>query len=628
MKRVFTVPTMAAWAAAATLSCSGGGTSGPACPPGLVPQGNICVAPSDAGPVGYDDGGPNEQDGAPGTIDAAQQHPDQGGMDLLPQERDLAAVDAAQQRADQGGADLPPRERDQGIVDAAQQHADQGSPDLLPQDRDLGAVDAAQHHPDLGSPDLLPQDRDLGTVDAAQQNVDQGSMDLPPQDGGLGTVDGMEPEKDLGMVDAPPAPPSITVMAFDDNFAGHTGFANFGGATNAISVDSTTWYEGQASLKIEVPSSGYTGGAIVASEHRDLSRVDVLTFWAKASSAGTLDKVGFGNDATSETYSVEYEDLELTTTWRQYVVPIPNPAVLTATKGLFHFAQGASDHPFTIWIDEIRLEKLAGGAIGAPSASIANANANLQIGQTTTVEIATSGVTVHGVTLELKTPPVYFTFRSSDTSVATVDSSGTVTAHAPGDATITAELGPVKASGELTVRVTTGAGGPSAAPVPPGLASDKVISLFSDAFDDVGVDTWSTSWDLADVDDVFIDGNATKIYTNMEFAGIEFHANVSTIDASQMTHFHIDVYLPAAVSFGVKLVDFGADRGHLGGDDSEHELLFDENTSPPLTSGRWVSLDLPLTLFSKLKGRNALAQIILSSTTPTVYVDNVYFYRN
>lgn len=166
------------------------------------------------------------------------------------------------------------------------------------------------------------------------------------------------------------------------------------------------------------------------------------------------------------------------------------------------------------------------------------------------------------------------------------------------------------------------------APAPtPTYAAANVISLFSDAYTNVPVDTWSAVWDQADVADIQIDGNNTKLYSNLVYAGIEFTS--SPINATNMTHFHMDIWThdPTAMPaiFKIKLVDFGADGAYAGGDDTEHELTFDATTTPALVSDAWISFDIPFTAFTGLTNRGHLAQMIISGDPNTVYVDNVLF---
>ena len=166
---------------------------------------------------------------------------------------------------------------------------------------------------------------------------------------------------------------------------------------------------------------------------------------------------------------------------------------------------------------------------------------------------------------------------------------------------------------------------PAPAPTHP---AHRVTSLFSDVYEDVHVDTWSAPWDQADVADVAIRGDAMKKYTGLVFAGIEFTSQ--TIDAGGRSHFHMDIWTPddtdAPAAFRVKLVDFGADGGFGGGDDTEHELAFTADTDPALATAEWVALDIPFSAFENLAARDHLAQMIISGDPNTVFVDNVYLY--
>lgn len=161
-----------------------------------------------------------------------------------------------------------------------------------------------------------------------------------------------------------------------------------------------------------------------------------------------------------------------------------------------------------------------------------------------------------------------------------------------------------------------------AAPTPTQNAAN-VISLFSDAYTDVPVDTWRTDWSAATLEDVLIDGNPTKKYSSLDFVGIEMVAN--QLDITTMTYFHLDVWSPNFTLLGVKLVDFGPDGAFGGGDDTEHQVDF-----PSLPQTSWNSLNIPLTEFTGLTGREHIAQIILvgqPSGTTTIYIDNMFFHK-
>ncbi len=171
---------------------------------------------------------------------------------------------------------------------------------------------------------------------------------------------------------------------------------------------------------------------------------------------------------------------------------------------------------------------------------------------------------------------------------------------------------------------------PTVAAPSPTYPAASVVSLYSDAYTNVNVDTWSADWDDAEVADVQIAGNNTKLYTNLVFAGIEFTSQ--TVNASDMTHFRMDIWTPdptdSPAIFKIKLVDFGANGSFAGGDDVEHELTFSASTTPALATGSWVSFDIPLSNFTNLVTKGHVAQlIIVGEPLPTVYIDNVLFHK-
>ncbi len=185
-------------------------------------------------------------------------------------------------------------------------------------------------------------------------------------------------------------------------------------------------------------------------------------------------------------------------------------------------------------------------------------------------------------------------------------------------------------SGALTVFVDNiyfyndgamGATAPTTAAPTPTVAEADVISMFSNAYTNVTVDTFRTDWSDATLEDVMVEGDDVKKYSALNFVGIETVAN--QIDATSMTHFHTDIWTADATEFRIKLVDFGPDGAFDGGDDVEHEITI---ASP--AQNQWVSLEIPLSDFTGLTNKANIAQLIYSGNPSggfTVYVDNIYF---
>lgn len=433
-----------------------------------------------------------------------------------------------------------------------------------------------------------------------------------------------------------PADYPVDPEVFIDGFSSGLDYAAFGGSkVTAFDVVTDVKYKGTRSMRIEVPDfedplGAYAGGAYFTNVGRNLSGFDALTFWAKASQPANIDIVGIGNDLGQSKNLATITGLAVNTNWKKYIIPIPDPGRWTAERGMFFYSEGPENNKgYTIWFDEVQFEKL--GTIAYPRPFILNGQDQTTIaavGQTLNIgDIYVLFNMPDGTDERVNVSPTYFTFISSDESVATVNENGQIKVIAMGTAKVTAKFGSIDATGSITVNVEEL---PDPAPVPT-VPAANVISLFSNAYTNVPVDTWATGWlySTAVLTELQINGDDVKLYTNLNFNGIEFASQ--TIDATQMTHFHMDIWTPNSTTppkaFKVLLVDFGANGVFGGGDDVSHELTFTANTNPPLATKEWVQLDIPLSAFTGLTTRQHLAQLVISGDLPTVYVDNVYFYK-
>ncbi len=214
-------------------------------------------------------------------------------------------------------------------------------------------------------------------------------------------------------------------------------------------------------------------------------------------------------------------------------------------------------------------------------------------------------------------PVPQITLATPSNQMATVTSITQATSI-PGDATVlvTAANGTTTATYTISYFYNSPA---TAAPTP---TNTNVISLFSDAYTDVNVDDWNTSWSQAAYVEDTIAGNPTKKYTLLGFNGIE--TTSEPVNASGMTYLHLDVWTPNITTLNVKLVSFLGD-GNMGPNgDSEANL----NLSPTL--GQWNQFHIPLIDFTNagLASLDDLNQYILTSTpfgSGILFLDNMYF---
>ena len=424
---------------------------------------------------------------------------------------------------------------------------------------------------------------------------------------------------------------------FIDGFSAGLSYAAYGTSkVTAFSVDTEVKYEGTASMKFEVPDTGdpnggYVGGVFQTSMGRDLSGYNVLTFWAKASQPATIEQAGFGNDLGISKYQVSISNVALNTNWAKFYILLPDPSVLKQERGMFFYSAAPQNGKgYTFWIDNVKFEKL--GTIAHSSVGILNGKDSIinkaEIGDMNTISgiYATFNLPT-GIDQRINLAGSYITFVSSNPTVASVSDMGIVKAEGKGTAVITAKVGNMVGKGSFTVNSIGQPIGPTEPAPNPTVNKDKVISLYSNTYTNVKVDSWNTHWlySTAENSAIQVKGNDVIRYRNLNFVGIEFTSQ--QINASSMTNFHADIWTPDAVTgktFKIMLIDFGANGAYGGGDDVSSEISI---TPPTLTSQNWVSIDIPFSKFTGLTTKAHLAQLVLSGDLTNVYIDNVYLYK-
>ncbi|NBC58445.1 MAG: hypothetical protein GVY05_09220 [Bacteroidetes bacterium] len=460
-------------------------------------------------------------------------------------------------------------------------------------------------------------------------------------------------ERDISE-DAVPATFPTTAEVYTDNPVGLTDefFISFdpaGGANpEAFGTDDNEAYLGSSSIRIDVPAPNDPNGNFVGGifkdrgDGRNLTGYDALTFWVKGSLTGSLE-AGFGTDFEIDEFPVS-TFIDLATDWRKVIIPIPDPSRLVQEKGMFFFSAGSfdvlgNDNPdvatsfddnvgYTIWIDEIRFEKL--GTLGQGQPKIFN-------GVDETVEtfsgstIQTTGISYtanlpSGMNQSVQLSTNYFTFSSSNPDVATVTDTGEITVLTSGEATITATVGNLSADGSLQI---TSTGDFENAPDPT-LPESDVLSIYSDFYSIIdGLDVGAFNNDGISIETQIFNGNELIEYQNLGFVGIGWN---DTVDVSGFTHIHLDVQrLTSGSNFIIELLDYGPDGIDNGfGDGSAGGF----NATSQMIDEEWVGLDIPLNSFTLPTGGggagnpnlNNLGNIILVSNSGAFLIDNVYFY--
>jgi hypothetical protein len=438
---------------------------------------------------------------------------------------------------------------------------------------------------------------------------------------------------------------------FDDNFVdlGSDFYFPYGDSKfTAFSVDRSMGYSGTASIRIDVPNANdplgaYAGGIFrIDGAGRNLTKYDALTFWAKASQGITVGELGFGEDFAANKYITTITNVSVGTAWTKYIIPIPDAAKLVQERGVFRYAagtQGTNGLGYTLWIDELKFEKL--GTIAHPRPTITGGisrTINSFIG--VTIPLSNLGQTFNlpnGFDQVVVPAVGYFIFKSSNPNVATVNQNGQITVVTAGQTVVTGNIGGVLdtdtnefvgGTNSIDSITINSLGNFSLAPVPIRNPND-VLSVFSDVYTNVPVTYYNGFWTPGSTTgsaDFSVNGDNILNYTNFNYVGTAF--TNPTLNASSMTHVHFNMYVPTAIppnfSFLISIEDWGPNQVDNGGDDTRQQIFVNAGQIQPDT---WITIDVPFTLNNKSNIGLIIYENINGSSLSNFYIDNVYFYK-
>jgi hypothetical protein len=444
---------------------------------------------------------------------------------------------------------------------------------------------------------------------------------------------------------------STTGAIFIDNpvAMGTLFYLPYGGSKlSAWQVDNEVSYLGTSSMRFDVPNAndpqGNYAGAIfrVDGAPRNLTQYNALTFWIKASQGVTISEFGFGEDFIDNKFIASIANISVGTAWTKIIIPIPDASKLTEERGMFRYAagsQGTNGAGYTFWIDELKFEKL--GAIGQPRPAISN-GVNKTLDSFIGVTIPITGLEEKfnlpsGIDQTVIPAVSYFVFKSSNPSVATVNTTGQISVVGSGLAIITGNIG-----GTLNTDTNEFAGGIdsvdsitinslgdfSLAPTPTRPANN-VLSVFSDFYTNVPVTYYNGFWTPGSTTgsaDFSVNGDNILNYTNFNYVGTAF--TNPTLDASAMTHVHFNMYIPGNIppnfSFLISIEDWGANQVDNGGDDTRQQIFV---TSGQVQPNTWITIESPLNLVNKNNIGLIIYENINGSSLSNFYLDNIYFFN-
>lgn len=154
-----------------------------------------------------------------------------------------------------------------------------------------------------------------------------------------------------------------------------------------------------------------------------------------------------------------------------------------------------------------------------------------------------------------------------------------------------------------------------AAPAQPVRQSGDVISVYSDAYDNLpGTDFYPNWGQSTTFNEIVIDGSNIIQYGNLNYQGIQL---ATSTNASAMEFLHIDVWTADENDAKISPISSGP-----------NETPYDLELTPQ----QWNSFDIPLSFFTDQNPLMNFADIIQfkfdgDPAGGTIFIDNLYFYR-
>ncbi|MCK7590667.1 PKD domain-containing protein [Subsaxibacter sp. CAU 1640] len=155
----------------------------------------------------------------------------------------------------------------------------------------------------------------------------------------------------------------------------------------------------------------------------------------------------------------------------------------------------------------------------------------------------------------------------------------------------------------------------AAAPTPPSRAAENVISVYSNAYDNLTGTDFYPNWGQSTTFNEITVGTSQIIqYGNLNYQGIQLG---SSTDVSAMEYLHVDIWTADDNDAKISPISSGP-----------NETAYDLD----LTAQQWTSFDIPLSFFTDQNPLVNFADIIQfkfdgDPAGGTIFVDNLYFYR-
>ena len=378
---------------------------------------------------------------------------------------------------------------------------------------------------------------------------------------------------------------------------------------------------GNGELLLAYPNFNYQGTELTATNVSSMEFLHV-DIWTSATPGATdiqVSPINNGSGAGETLVSITYTSGAWTS------VDIPKSAFTGMTwDSVFQMKFAAngpgSTVPVDIYLDNVYFWK---------NPTVAGADATLSAIEIDNAPLSnfSSGVFSYNVDLPsgTTTVPQITLATATDSNAMVVINQATAL---PGDATI--NVTSMNGMSNETYTISFAAVGPSmGAATPPNRVPADVISIFSDAYSDIAVDTFNTNWCPGNTSDVTIAGEAMKRVDGLGCEGVDWQG-ARTIDASGFTNFHMDIYIEEPNLVGKEINLKFSQWGGTAGEVSAFQLQIGDGAgaAQTLVNG-WNVIDFVIdAAFTGDTTRNDIVQFIITSNVSTIWYDNLYLHKN
>ncbi|MEM7549387.1 MAG: hypothetical protein AAF363_06930 [Bacteroidota bacterium] len=315
-------------------------------------------------------------------------------------------------------------------------------------------------------------------------------------------------------------------------------------------------------------------------------------------------------------------NISQTGVWEELVFDFGDTDGLTFKNIIVFANRGETCDGDIYYVDDIRIAPIPVNPEQDASLS------DLQVDGTTVTGFSAATLTYNVELPEGTTTVPTVTATTSQTGANAVVTAAT---ELPGTTTVvvTAQDGITTQTYNIQFTVGSGGGGDAptvAAPTPVDRDAADVISLFSNAYMNITVDTFFAGFSQGGGQtNEQVAGDDVLRYEDLDFAGIETTSTV--VDLTGMTNFSIDVWTATEFDFIAGIVDFGGDGFEGASADTRGDV------QETLSAGQWTTIDVTIADL-QAAGLTAnpadFSQLILDvvDVTGTIFVDNIFFYND